>query len=153
LSETNLDGADLNQATVWSTKFIDVDLRLAKGLGTVIHEGPSTIGIDTIYRSQGKIPVSFLRGAGVPDSFLNLMHSLIITPMSYHTCFISYASQDQAFAERLYTDLQRNRVRCWFAPEDLKIGDKIRHRIDESIRQYDKLLLVLSEHAVKSEWV
>jgi hypothetical protein len=31
-----------------------------------IHNGPSTIGIDTIYNSGGKIPEIFLRGAGVP---------------------------------------------------------------------------------------
>ena len=35
----------------------------------------------------------------------------------------------------------------------MKIGDKIRHRIDESIRLYNKLLLVLSEYSVKSAWV
>src|SRR5262249_4045048 len=39
------------------------------------------------------------------------------------------------------------------APEELKIGDRFRHRIDESIRLHDKLLLVLSEHSVKSGWV
>jgi hypothetical protein len=44
-------------------------------------------------------------------------------------------------------------VRCWFAPEDLKIDDKIRTRVDESIRLYDKLLLVLSQHSVASQWV
>jgi hypothetical protein len=35
----------------------------------------------------------------------------------------------------------------------MKIGDKIRLRIDESIRIYDKLLLVLSQHSVASPWV
>jgi len=74
-------------------------------------------------------------------------------PIDYYTCFISYSSHDEPFAKRLYADLQHEGVRCWFAPEDLKIGDKIRHRIDESIHLYDKLLLVFSEHAVKSEWV
>lgn len=44
-------------------------------------------------------------------------------------------------------------MRCWFAPEDIKIGDKFRTRIDESIRVYDKLLLVLSENSVSSQWV
>jgi hypothetical protein len=44
-------------------------------------------------------------------------------------------------------------VRCWFAPEDLKIGDKLRPSFDESIRLHDKLLLVLSESSVRSEWV
>ena len=38
-------------------------------------------------------------------------------------------------------------------PKDMKTGDKIRHRIDESIRLYDKLLLVLSKHSIGSQWV
>ena len=44
-------------------------------------------------------------------------------------------------------------VRCWFAPEDLKIGDRFQERIEESIRVHDKLLLVLSENSVVSPWV
>jgi uncharacterized membrane-anchored protein YjiN (DUF445 family) len=44
-------------------------------------------------------------------------------------------------------------VRCWFAPEDLKIGEKFRTRIDESIRVFDKLLLVLSQNSIDSPWV
>jgi hypothetical protein len=44
-------------------------------------------------------------------------------------------------------------VRVWFAPEDLKIGDKFRSRIDEAIRIYDKLMVVLTEHSIQSEWV
>jgi hypothetical protein len=35
----------------------------------------------------------------------------------------------------------------------MKTGDKIRTRIDESIRVYDKLLLILSEESVNSTWV
>ena len=65
----------------------------------------------------------------------------------------SYASKDHAFAERLHADLQNKGVRCWFAPEDLKIGDRLRPRIDETIRLYDKLLLVLSKTSVASQWV
>ncbi len=54
---------------------------------------------------------------------------------------------------RLHADLQSKGVRCWFASEDLKIGDKIRPSIDESIHLYDKLLLVLSQYSVASQWV
>lgn len=71
----------------------------------------------------------------------------------FYSCFISYSSKDQDLANRLYTDLKSRGVRCWFAPEDLKIGDKIRDRIDESIRQRDKLLLILSENSIASDWV
>lgn len=48
------------------TSFVDIDLRLVKGLESVNHYGPSHIGIDTIYRSDGGIPELFLRAA-VPD--------------------------------------------------------------------------------------
>ena len=43
-------------------------------------------------------------------------------------------------------------VRCWYAPEDMKIGDKIRARIDDSIRMYDKLLIILSRYSIASDW-
>src|SRR5262249_47647412 len=67
--------------------------------------------------------------------------------------FISYASQDKAFADRLYADLQNKGVRCWFAPEDMKFGDEFRSRIDTSIHLHDRLLLILSGHSIKSRWV
>ena len=35
----------------------------------------------------------------------------------------------------------------------MKIGDRIRSRIDEAIRVHDKLLLVLTETSMKSSWV
>ena len=95
-----------------------------------------------------------LREAGISDPFIEYMRSLVgQQPIGYYSCFISYSSKDQAFAERLHADLQSKGVRCWFAPEDMGIGDKIRPRIEESIRLYDKLLIVLSEHSIASNWV
>jgi hypothetical protein len=149
----DLNGADLSYALVRWTIFGDVDLSRVKGLDTVRHEGPSTIGINTIYRSQGKIPEAFLLGAGVPDTFITYVASLTAEAIQYYSCFISYSTKDQEFAQRLHADLQSKGVRCWFAPEDLKIGAKIRPTIDETIRLHDKLLLVLSEHSVRSQWV
>lgn len=71
----------------------------------------------------------------------------------YYSCFISYSSDDESFARKLYDDLQSSHITCWFAPIDLKIGDRIRSRIDEMIREYDKLLLILSGSSIKSQWV
>lgn len=62
-------------------------------------------------------------------------------------------SLDEDFAKRLHADLQQSNVRCWFAPEDLKIGDKFRKRTDESIRIYDKLMVILSQNSIESAWV
>ena len=113
---------------------------MVKGLETVRHRGQSYVDIHTLYRSKGKIPEVFLKGIGAPDTFIEYVRSLTAQPIQYYTCFISYSSKDEAFAKRLYADLQTNNVRCWFAPEDLKIGEHIERGIDEAIRLHDKLL-------------
>ena len=89
----------------------------------------------------------------MPDEFIAYIGSMVGRPIEFYSCFISYSTNDQEFAERLHADLQAKGVRCWFAPEDLKIGDRFQERIEESIRVHDKLLLVLSENSVVSPWV
>jgi len=163
LSDANLSDAnfsyaklgytDLSRATTHGTTFGSLDLRLVEGLETIKHEGPSIISTSTLEYSQGNIPEIFLRGAGLSDTFIEYAGSLVQSPIQFYSCFISYSSKDQGFAERLYADLQSKGVRCWYAPEDMKTGDKIRHRIDTSIRLHDKLLLILSEQSITSTWV
>jgi hypothetical protein len=153
LRGTDLENSDFTDAEVGWTGFGDNDLSTVKGLETVRHLGPSSIGIDTIYKSKGNIPEAFLRGAGVPEDFITYMKSLVGKAIDFYSCFISYSNKDDDFAQRLHADLQQQGVRCWFAPEDLKIGDKFRMRIDESIRLYDKLMVILSENSIRSSWV
>jgi len=119
----NLNGADLRDAWVGRSTFGDIDLSAIKGLETVKHIGASEISISTVYRSQGNIPEAFLKGAGVDDTFITYIRSLVGKAIEYYSCFISYSSKDENFAKRLYADLQSNNVRCWFAPEELKTGD------------------------------
>jgi len=128
LHMADLREADLHGSTFGHTSMGDVNLNGVKGLETIGHLGPSSIGIDTIYRSKGKIPDVFLRGVGVPDNFITYMKSLAGAPgaFEFYSCFISYSSKDEAFAKCLYVDLQSKGVRCWFAPEDVKIGDRFR---------------------------
>jgi hypothetical protein len=155
LMEANLTQADLTNSYLGSTRFGDTDLGQVKGLETVRHTGPSTIGIDTIYRSNGDIPEMFLRGAGVPDVFIANMKSLVaaMAPIEFYSCFISYSTKDQEFATRLHADLQSKGVRCWFAPHDVKSGRKLHEQIDHAIRVHERLLLILSPSSMNSEWV
>jgi TIR domain-containing protein/pentapeptide repeat protein len=152
-SGTHLRNADFTNARLWQTVFLSIDLSEIHGLKAVEHDAPSIIDIETIYRSQGKIPEVFQRGAGVPENFITFMHSLTAEPFDYYSCFISYSNKDKEFAESLHSYLQAKGVRCWYAPEDLKTGDRFRQRIDEAIRIYDKLLVVLSENSIQSSWV
>src|SRR6185437_6390713 len=113
------------------------------------------IGIDTLVRSRGIIPERFLREAGVPEPFIVNMKSLVasMSPIEFYSCFISYSSMDKCFAEQLHSDLTRNRVRCWFAPQDLRIGDRLRPSFAEAIQMHDKLVVVLSASAIESKRV
>jgi hypothetical protein len=152
LSGAHLSGADLSEVLLNETAFGDTNLTAVLGLETCIHYGPSTLDYRTLAKS-GPLPLAFLWGCGLPDALIDYLPSLLNEPFQFYSCFISYASKDHAFAERLYADLQNKGVRCWFAPEDMKTGDHIRTRIDETIRLYDKLLLVLSKTSVVSQWV
>ncbi len=152
-TETSLDGTDFSGSIMDGTIFANVDLKNAKGLESVRCEGPCSINIETVYLSEGKIPDVFLRDAGVPESLIAYMKSLVVEPIDYYSCFISYSTKDQKFADLLHSQLQSKGARVWLATEDLKIGDRFRAKIDEAIRLYDKLLLVLSNDSVKSPWV
>jgi uncharacterized protein YjbI with pentapeptide repeats len=150
---TDLIDADFSDAIIGWTAFSEVDLSRVKGLHSVQHEGPSSIGIDTFFKSAGNIPESFLQGCGAPEQFITFARSLLSRPVEFYSCFISYSSHDQAFAERLHADLRANNLRCWFAPEDLKIGDRFQEQIEQSIRLFDKVMIILSESSVQSRWV
>jgi hypothetical protein len=148
-----LKGADFESALLGWTSFVNVDLSLTKNLEAVKHLGPSSIGIDSLRSSNGNIPDTFLRGCGVPEPLLTFYRSLLNEPIQFYSCFISYSTKDQDFADCLYTDLQHKGVRCWFAPHDIRGGKKIHEQIDEAIRVYDRLLLILSDASMSSEWV
>jgi hypothetical protein len=153
LTDAELLGSTFHEAEIGDTIFGRNDLSCVKGLEEVHHVHPSIIGIDTILLSKGNIPESFLRGCGVPDEFITYAKSLAANPIQFYSCFISYSTKDQDFADRLHADLQNKGVRCWFAPHDIQSGKKIHEQIDEAIRLHDKLLLILSPHSMESEWV
>ena len=155
LSGAGLSKADFTEVGCYGTIFANVDLSSVKGLETVQHHGPSTLGVDTLYLSGGKIPEEFLRRCGVPNEFIAYLPSLIGAQQAiqFYSCFISYSHKDEEFAKRLFGWLQQAGLRIWYAPEDMKGGRKLHEQIDEGIRFHDKLLLVLSEQSLSSDWV
>jgi len=142
--------ADLRGATVGWTMLGDIDLSVVEGLDTVVHEGPSTIGIDTIYRSKGNIPGVFLQGAGIPDTFIAQIASLVEQTPQYYTCFISHSSKDKRFCDRLYADLRAQYVQAWYFPKSARWGETVWGEIDRSIERYDKVVVVCSENSLQS---
>ena len=152
LTGATLHGANLGGAALSETVFGETALTTARGLDSCRHGGPSVIDHRTLAKS-GKLPIEFLRGCGLPDFIIDNVAVLQGDPVQFYSCFISYSTRDQEFADRLYADLQNKGIRCWFAPADMKIGDQIRKTIYDQIRVYEKLLLIFSEESVESEWV
>lgn len=124
LSGTNfyyadLTYADFSNSKMEGTNFGSNDLSNVKGLSTVIHFGPSALGVDTLYRSAGNISEVFLRNCGIPDDFITYLPSLIGTQQAiqFYSCFISYSHRDEEFAKRLYSRMR---------DEHLRVGSRLK---------------------------
>jgi uncharacterized protein YjbI with pentapeptide repeats len=148
LTNADLSRADLTNARLLETAFIDADLTAVKGLDACVHLGPSTVDHRTVMKS-GPLPVAFLRGCGMPETLIEFLGK----PLEFNSCFISFSERDREFADRIHADLEANGVTCWFAPHHMHGGRKIHEQIDQAIRTHDRLLLILSEHSMNSNWV
>ncbi len=153
LVDTNFGYANLNEASfisaiVGGTIFVSNDLSQVAGLETVVHCGPSSIGVDTIYMSKGEILEDFLIGVGLSNDFVNYLLSVEIKPLDFYKCFISFTESDNEFAERLYNDLKAFGVKCWRWKEDAKWGRTLMRSIDEAVNAYDKVVVICSEKSL-----
>ena len=154
LERAQLSNADFTGAILDRTDIVDVDLHTVKGLEATRHVGPSHIDINTLYKSGGNIPAAFLRGAGVPGGMVTYVHHQLreAQVIPFYSVFISSAFQDQGLAERLHADLQAQSIRVWFRPQDLNLGDPSRQTVEQTVRDYDKLILVLSANSIDRPW-
>ena len=151
----HLDNADFTDAIMQGAILSDTDLSTVKGLETVKHLRQSSLGFDTIYNSGGKIPAAFLLGCGLPESALTYLPSPLRAEnrIQFYSCFISYSSKDEEFARQLHRQMRNAQLRVWFAAEDIQAGKTIYEQIETAIRAHDKVLLVLSNASLQSEWV
>jgi uncharacterized protein YjbI with pentapeptide repeats len=172
LMDAYLRGSNCSEVMVGGTVFVDLDLRQAAGLDDVYHVGPSTIGTNTLTKSVGKIPEVFLRGCGLSDWEIEMAklydpnlsngernqalykiydlqsnQAIQISPL-----FISYSHGDHEFVDKMDKHLTEKGIRFWRDIHSLKAG-RIERQIDQAISQDQTVLLVLSEHSLKSDWV
>jgi uncharacterized protein YjbI with pentapeptide repeats len=134
LNGAYMRGAEMSEAKLGWTGFGHVDLRTVKGLDSCQHHAPSYVDIATLYMSAAGTTTDFFREAGIPENLLTYLFSLVAEPIQFYSCFISYSTEDQAFAERLYADLQASGIRCWFAPHQISAGRKLHEQIIDAIR-------------------
>jgi len=69
----------------------------------------------------------------------------------YHL-FISYASEDEAYATELSSSLRYLGLSVWFAPLSLKVGDKLLDSINAGLLASEYGLLLLSPPYLAKQW-
>jgi hypothetical protein len=168
----DLTEADLSEAKLGGTVFADSNLSGALGLENLDHRGPSHISIDILVLSAGKIPDAFLRGCGFSDAdleyarlsnphldqeaiakILSRVQELRATQgLQTAPLFISYSSSDTVFVDKLESRLNERGIRFWHDVHEENAGE-MENQIYRSTDRNPKVLLILSEHSIKTRWV
>lgn len=166
-SKTRIDDAHIGR-----TIFAGTDLRQVIGLEGVWHIAPSSLDVETFRASQGQIAEKFLRGCGLsnweaesvklyqPDlsneeinDILYSIHGLRASQaIQINPLFISYSHMDSTFVDEMERYLTQNGIRFWRDVHHATSG-RLEAQVDRAIRLNPTVLLVLSEHAIKSDWV
>ncbi len=172
LKSAKLQNVKFNKTVIGDTIFGEGDLSQIESAEYADHREPSTVGLDAIAFSKGKIPESFLRGCGLSD--LEIEYSKLYNPdlsneeinkivykiydlratqaLQISPLFISYSHGDSVFVNRLENGLNKTGVRFWRDIHDATVG-RLETQIDRAIRQNPTVLLVLSKNSIKSDWV
>ncbi|MAG94555.1 MAG: hypothetical protein CMJ48_12530 [Planctomycetaceae bacterium] len=113
LTGCRFGGASFSECRFGWSVLGNIDFGQSVGLETSVHDAPSTVGIDTLDRSLGKIPETFLLDAGLASEtiarFSDDESPLIRRPV----CLISHTENELAFAKTMQKILRQKGVLCW----------------------------------------
>ncbi|MDA1129440.1 MAG: pentapeptide repeat-containing protein [Chloroflexi bacterium] len=155
LTGTNFSGSQFGYSI-----FQDCDLSDAKNLDQVRHDAPSTVGLDTLFRSNGQIPEAFLRGAGLPEAVFGFLQTAEKDTTSLVNCFISCIDEEVEIANVLRDDLHSEGVRSWVFsqvargnPLVSRQSDSDQEEVERWVRSFDKLVVLGSARSLEVEAV
>lgn len=77
----------------------------------------------------------------------------LCTLRDQRSCFISFSAKDYPFARQLRSRLQRENIKVWYSPKELKSGGKVSEDLARAIHSYNAFIMVLSETSLQSEWL
>ena len=145
-----LDSAILHQSTAGGTLFANCDLRMVIGLETMKHTAPSTIALDTLANSGGRIPAQFLVGAGVASPLVAAQDVMRGDRRTYPTTLLVAAMSDGELAQRLRRGLQTASIPAWVLYADdedsLNTGEA---SLDHTVF-YDRIALLCTDAALEN---
>lgn len=147
---TRLDRTLLQDSVVDMTLFADCDLSATLGLETLLHEGPSIVGADTLARSGGGLPEVCLRSAGVPPDFINGHALLFHQEAPHHRVLLIGSVADANVVSWLEDELRQRGLQCWslLADDEATIYNTRVIPPMSRFRNYDRVALLCSGEAL-----
>ncbi len=156
----DLTGTDMAGSQMGYTIFQDCDMSKIKGLDEVRHDSPTTVGLDSLFRSNGEISEAFLAGAGLPAATNGFLATAGSDTTSLREVFISCIDEDQEIAKQLRDDLRALGVRCWVFSQEVRGNALVdRHsasdqeEVERWLRDYDKMVILGSAASLEIESV
>jgi hypothetical protein len=73
--------------------------------------------------------------------------------MKLREVFLSHASADRRFAERVMTSLRAHGIKVWYSKANLRGAQTWHDEIGKALRRCDWLVVLLTPAATDSEWV
>ncbi len=148
--KSDFESTILHRATAGGTLFANCDLRSVIGLDSMMHGAPSTISLDTLARSGGRIPRLFLQGAGVAAPLIAAQDVLTSERRTYPTLLLIGSKDDSGLAEGLCQAMSEAHIPTWaLYPDDEDSLNTGESSLDHIV-YYDRLALLCTDAALEN---
>ena len=150
LVKSNMESTVLLRAKAGGTLFANCDLRSTIGLDTVLHAAPSTIALDTLARSGGRIPRKFLQGAGVAEPLMAAQDAMTSERRAFPTVLLIGSLADTGLTERLRHALASEKIPSWALYADDEDALNSGEASLDHVVYYDRLALLCTDAALEN---
>ena len=150
LVKSNMESTVLLRAKAGGTLFANCDLRSTIGLDTVLHAAPSTIALDTLARSCGRIPRIFLQGAGVAEPLMAAQDAMTSERRAFPTVLLIGSLADTGLTERLRHALANEKIPSWALYADDEDALNSGEASLDHVVYYDRLALLCTDAALEN---
>lgn len=72
--------------------------------------------------------------------------------MTIHRAFLSYASEETELASKLVQGFSSKGIKIWYAPIELKVGDKVLDSIERGMKESEYAILLISNNYLNKGW-
>jgi len=149
----HFQGVDFKGSRQGLTIFVDAYLVGTTGLDRCEYGSFNLIDFRTLINSRGQLPLSFLRGCGLPEGVIKqyLRDWKGFSPLA--SAFVSHSSRDSQLVDRLVDSLHRLGISCYYTRYDMHAGAPVRDTLYQQIDANEFLICLMSEDSLASDWV